>query len=130
MAEQSSTLRLALSGYSEKSCPADVEVVSYDRSARLKRSLTGLGILWGAAALSVLIPVAHFFLVPGLFSAGIVIFFHRLRTDRRPVTGRGTCPHCGTEQELDLLARWQLPQNLTCCHCQRTLSLHDPGTRE
>jgi uncharacterized protein involved in cysteine biosynthesis len=41
--------------------------------------LKGLALAWGAAAVSVFIPVAHFLLVPGFAVAGVVIFVKRMR---------------------------------------------------
>ncbi|MFQ5704404.1 MAG: hypothetical protein ACE5HT_10315 [Gemmatimonadales bacterium] len=125
MAKKTSKLELSLSGYGDDVASADIEVASFDQKARLMRALKALGIAWGLAAVSVPIVVAHFFLVPGFVVTGIVLFVRRLRTEAIAVDAHGTCPNCGTEQRLDLASRWHLPQKLTCCNCQRSLTLYD-----
>lgn len=39
------------------------------------------------------------------------------------IGARGTCPDCGTEQQLDLASRWRALQPVTCTRCQRGLRL-------
>ena len=102
---------------------ATVRVVSYDRAQRIRRALKGLGMWWGVALLSVLIPVAHFVLVPSFFLYGLYIFARRLTADEVAVAGRGTCPDCRQEQALDVLGRWSLPRTTSCRYCQRRLWL-------
>ena len=58
-------LTLRLRGYSERPESATVAVRSYAKPERMRRAVAGLATAWGAALLSVFIPVAHF-LLPGL----------------------------------------------------------------
>lgn len=115
-----------LSGYSGSPTRGTVTVISFDREARVRRALKALFTFLGCAIGSVFIPVAHFLLVPGFFLFAIFQCVQRLGTHELGVDARGTCPDCGTEQKLELAARWKAPQELTCRHCQRGLTLTVP----
>ena len=121
------TYQLELHGYSDTPSSAEVEVVTYTGGERLLRAFGGLGMGWGAGIVCAFIPVAHLFLVPAAFVVGIVLFFLRLRVHRRALQGHGTCPDCGTEQQLDMSGRWHLPQDLECSSCHRGLVLREPA---
>lgn len=121
---------MELTGYSGRTA-ATVRVITYDRARRVRRALAGLGTWWGAAVLSVLIPLAHFVLVPSFFLYGAFTFARRLTADQVAVAGRGTCPDCGREQALDVAGRWSVPSNTSCRYCQRSLRVTAlPGTSE
>ena len=112
-----------LTGYGDRAGPALVESVSHDTASRLWRGLTGLAALWGAALLAVFIPLAHFILVPTLVVIGLYVFWRRWRTRESVRRASGTCPDCGTEQELEIGGSWQPPHRVTCGNCQRSLVL-------
>lgn len=111
-----------LSGY-RGTATAVITTQSFDRAGRWRRALRGLAQCWGLALLGVFIPVAHFFLVPGLGIAGLVVFWRRRNTDIIIVAGRGSCPDCGTEQALDLPSRWSPDLTVDCRQCHRRLRL-------
>lgn len=115
-----------LYGYASEPGRGRATIVSYDRAGRWRRALLGLGQWWAVALGCVLIPVAHFVLVPSFFLYGIYIFVQRFTTSQRTVEAHGTCPDCGTEQELDLAPRWQVPQSVSCRHCHRGMKLTLP----
>src|SRR5438874_13795365 len=69
--------RVEVTGYSGRTV-ATVMVVSYERAQRVQRALRGLATWWGAALVSVLIPIAHFVLVPSFFLYGVYTFARRL----------------------------------------------------
>ena len=117
-----------LSGYSADTTPASARVAEYDASARLRRSMRGLVQCWGLAIAGVFIPVAHFFLVPGFFIAGIVVFFRRRTASRVILSIAGKCPDCGTEQSFDVPARWEPPLAIDCKNCHRRLTLSAPAS--
>lgn len=114
--------RVEMTGYSGRTA-ATVRVVFYDHAQRVRRALIGLGTWWGAALLSVLIPIAHFVLVPSFVIYGVYTFVRRLTANQVAVAGRGTCPDCGREQPLDVTGRWSLPRTTSCRYCQRSLQL-------
>jgi hypothetical protein len=120
---------IELHGFASEPGSGSVTIVCFDRAARWRRALVGLGRWWGVALLCVLIPVAHFVLVPSFFLYGIYTFVQRFETTEQAADARGTCPDCGTEQPLELAARWQAPQSVTCGHCHRGLRLSLPSAR-
>jgi len=115
-----------LTGYHGAPTHGTVTIQAFDREHRWRRALAGLGKWWGVALLSVLIPVAHFLLVPSFFVYGVWQFFQRLGTIELAARARGTCPDCGAEQVLELAPRWRAPQPVTCRHCHRGLRLALP----
>ena len=62
------------------------------RGERLRRGAKLWATLWALAALSVLIPGAHFVLVPGFFVAGPIAGWLRTRQTRGVLGGEGACP--------------------------------------
>ena len=118
--------QILLNGFAPAPGHGTVTVIAYDRAARWRRALRALGKWWGIALLSILIPVAHFLLVPSFFLFGLFQFAQRLGATEVPRDARGTCPDCGTEQPLELAARWRVPQLVTCRQCHRGLRLTVP----
>lgn len=116
-----------LSGYHGSPTPGSVTIRTFDREQRLRRAFAGLGKWWAVALLSVLIPVAHFVLVPSFLAYGGWQFFQRLGTAELATEARGTCPDCGTEQAFELAPRWRAPQPVTCRQCHRGLRLSVPS---
>ena len=114
-------LHCRLRGYSPQPTVATVEVLRLDPMDRARRALRHLGLCWGGAVVSVFIPVAHFFLVPGFFLAGIVFLVMDLRTPQLVQAARGTCPDCGADQPLDIVGRWRGSAEIACRHCHRML---------
>ena len=125
---QSRTEEFVLTGYGDTTTSGEATVLHFDRAERIARAGKGLGMAWGAALVSVFIPVAHFLLVPGFFLAGLVVFVKRMR--RRVVvdTVRGACPDCKHEQAFDLSSDLRLPMHLTCANCSRLLTAIRPST--
>src|SRR2546425_208190 len=101
--------QVEVTGYSGRTT-ATVRVVSYDRAQRVRRALKGLVTWWGVALVSVLIPIAHFVLVPSFFLYGVYTFARRLTADQVAMAGRGACPDCRAERALDVTGRWPVPQ--------------------
>src|SRR5881398_479220 len=69
-----------LTGYQGAPTRGTVTIQAFNREQRWRRALAGLGKWWGVALLSVLIPVAHFLLLPSFFVYGLWQFFQRLGT--------------------------------------------------
>lgn len=116
-----------LHGFAAEPGLGSATIVVYDRAARWRRALLGLGKWWGVALGCVLIPVAHLVLVPSFLLFGIYTFAQRVGTAERAAATRGTCPDCGTEQDFEPAARWRTPQSVTCRHCHRGLTLTLPA---
>lgn len=116
-----------LKGYHGVPTPGTVTIRRFNRDERVRRALAGLGKWWGVALVSVLIPVAHFVLVPSFLAYGVWQGVQRLGTVELAIAARGTCPDCGAEQALDLAVRWRAPQPVTCRQCHRGLQLVLPS---
>jgi hypothetical protein len=95
-----------------------------ERAVRTAKALLGCWIL---AALSLFIPVAHFFLVPGFFVAGIVLAVRRAGEGRTLVQVRGACPRCGRDEPLGLRGKAIFPKEIQCPGCGARLALRSPA---
>ena len=87
------TQSFSVSGFSGRITQGVCTVLSFDRSARLRRAWTALAAWWGVALGCVFIPVAHVLLVPSFFGFGIYQFIDRVRTAELTRDARGACPN-------------------------------------
>ena len=115
------TLRYSISGYANQKTDATVEVIRFDRKARVRRAVSALALWWAAALVSIFIPIAHFALVPGFFIYGIVAARQRLKTEIVATRIEGTCPDCGAAQQFPAGGRWNPPMETACGECSRRL---------
>jgi hypothetical protein len=102
---------------------AIAQVLEQGASRRAARALAGLAGCWGAAAVAVFIPVAHFVLVPTFVLSGVVLAVVRLREASRLVGLRGVCPRCGAEQDFDVSGRFEAERPIDCPRCHTHLRL-------
>lgn len=109
-------MKITLQTQVDKLTIAEGDVVEYSKSERTKRSLKTLGAFWGAAILSVLIPVLHFFLVPGLFLIGPVMAWVQYKKELKIIKLVGKCPECEKEITFqNLSGTWPLKQVCPLC---------------
>ena len=102
---------------------ARVTVERHAPRARAQRAAQALAALWGVAALTILVPIAHFVLVPGFFVAGIVVGLRKLN-ESATVTGvSGVCPRCGEERAFDAGGRLRAGSTASCPACHNQLDL-------
>lgn len=101
---------------------ADVDVVVLTRPERMKRAVARLGAVWGAAILSVAIPILHFVLVPGLLLLGPVVAVLAFRARVRADVHSGIdCPKCGSRVSATN-ATYGWPLRLACVECGSRLT--------
>lgn len=101
-----------------------VYIRSLSNGERTVRALTTLGMCWALAAVTILIPVAHFVLVPGFLLAGPVAAWLRYRPRSLVLGGVGSCPGCDTEVVIPSQAEhW--PLSATCDGCMESLELSE-----
>jgi len=120
------TGELYLFGFAKSA--ARVTVARHAPPERTRRALKALAKLWGIALLTILVPMAHFVLVPGFFIAGIVVGLKRLR-EPATVTGvQGICPRCGEERVFEAGGQLKASSRVSCpvCHNQLELAI-DPA---
>ena len=100
----------------------EVRIQTWDRKQRVKRGLKLLGFCWAMSLVTVIIPLAHFILVPGFFIAGPIGAWIISGQDSVILGGQGTCPSCDTF--LTIVRgpnRWPLSD--LCAQCQASVSL-------
>jgi len=112
-----------LKGYSPQDADAEIVLDRLAPGRRLARALAGFGFCIGAALVSLFIPIAHFVLVPGFLIAAFIVSVARYGVATLVISAHGTCPDCGTVQELDLLGPWKGFREVTCRSCHRPMQL-------
>jgi hypothetical protein len=106
-----------------KIAPGIVEYYQWSQQERFSRALKTLGIFWGLSAASVILPILHFFLVPGFFLAGVAMFFWIRSQSEVLLGGRGTCPECGKDFEVVRApVRWPIRDLCSHCRCEVEIS--------
>jgi hypothetical protein len=102
-----------------KRCIGEVRVEHWGNSARLIRAAKSWAVLWGLAVVSILIPVAHFLLVPGFLVAGPINAVLRYRQKSGVLTGEGPCPSCGAPFTVEARAdSWPFYEPCQACHTE------------
>jgi hypothetical protein len=99
-----------------KQSTAQVTVVHLTSADRVLSGLKILGICWLAATFAVLIPIAHFILVPAGLLAGIFLFYRNYKFSVKAIEGSIPCPKC--EKSLPTSAQpFEWPKHETCPAC-------------
>lgn len=127
MATAHRTESFAIHGYSALPTHGSATVECFPIGLRLRRAGKGLVVAWGLAVVSIFIPVAHLFLVPGFVVGGIVVFVLRAREREVVRAVHGQCPDCGSDQDFEPGGRWILPRDFVCRSCWRTLRARPEG---
>ena len=96
-----------------------------DRSPqnRLVRAGLSLLMLWAIAAACIVIPVAHFVLVPAFAMAGVVLAAFRLAERSSLVGAVGVCPRCGVERNFPPSGRYAEGGTVHCAGCGSLLAV-------
>ncbi len=98
-------------------------VTTFDNKDRTQRALRKLALFWLVALICVAIPIAHFFLVPGFFAAGIAVAVLTFKQDEATVELHGECPHCHEQVEFAMEATDKLPKWTYCPKCDTSVQL-------
>jgi hypothetical protein len=98
-------------------------VVRRSPADRIRRALLGLATFWGVALLCVLIPIAHFVLVPSFVIIGVVVAVRRLRESASVVSVTGVCPRCGVERSFEGGGALRAESAVSCRVCHNQLEL-------
>jgi len=105
-----------------KRAPGEGRLQRWSPRARTLRGLRFLAFCWAMSVLCVLIPLAHFVLVPGFFIAGPIGAWRLSRQDRIILGGEGICPACAA---LLVIVRgpdrWPRPD--LCTRCQTAVTI-------
>jgi hypothetical protein len=105
----SETREILIKGANGGSAEGTLHIRKYSRRDRVMRGLRMLGVLWLLAVLAILIPLAHFILVPALLLAGPIVGFRRYRDTEHNEQVTGDCPVCGKPMNIELDSSDRLP---------------------
>lgn len=102
---------------------AEMHLNAFSPQEMKMRALQSMLGFWVIAAICVLIPIAHFVLVPGFFIGGIVVASRRWKTAEEGLDATGPCPECGKDICIPLDKIAELPQWHDCPDCSKPLAL-------
>lgn len=107
---------LTLRGKDSPSATVALRVEPLGTKARARRALGRLVGCWGAAILSVVVPLLHFILPPTLLVVGVVWAIQSARSTVRAVTDAAVpCPKCAAAVRLAGEVGW--PLSAYCGSC-------------
>jgi hypothetical protein len=116
------TFQVELVSANENKTFGEVHAKYYNKNERSERALKVFGLLWGIGIFCIIIPLAHFILVPGFLLAGpVVAFFFYKQTDL-VLGGFGKCPACGKPFKV-ARTRVQWPINDVCSECHNSVKI-------
>ena len=104
--------------------PAKMYIRTYSEKEQKVRAIKTLLKLWGIAAVCVLIPIAHFLLVPLFFIMGILKSAKLLHKAEDGLYAEGACPSCEQNMKLLLENNAELPQWIDCPKCSEAIELN------
>lgn len=111
------------------SSSGQVFIQHWSPKQQLWRAAKTLLLLWGIAALTVLIPIAHFVLVPLFLVAGPVAASIVYKQHATVLGGSGVCPKCNREFEIVAAKdRWPLKDLCSACYQQVTILKQDSSS--
>ncbi len=103
--------------------PAKMAVITFSSQEQKVRALKSLLLFWLIAALAVLIPVAHFILVPAFLITGIIAAKRRWHCAKEGIKAEGLCPECEQAITITLEKNADFPQWHHCPECDGSLEL-------
>ncbi|WP_038250404.1 hypothetical protein [Ghiorsea bivora] len=104
--------------------PAKMWINTYNEKEQKVRAIKTLLNFWGIAALCILIPIAHFLLVPLFFIMGIMKSMKLLHKAEDGLYAEGNCPACEKQIKLNLDNNADLPQWIDCPNCKQAIELN------
>ena len=110
------------SPHSDKTSSGTIRVQFWNKKERTLRALKFGSMCWGAAVVSVILPIAHFVLVPAFLIAGPCVAFFVLAQESVVLGGEGTCPSC--ESFLPIVrSSFQFPLSDVFGACHQSLKI-------
>jgi hypothetical protein len=113
--------RKILATSNESTTPGTMEVLEISEQGRVKRAWMMALKCLGASALCVLIPVAHFVLVPlGLLVVTPIMTIYTFRVKTKILSASIDCPACHKPLNI-LTSKEQYPIYENCASCHRQI---------
>jgi hypothetical protein len=106
----------------EASAQGWLEITSFDRSERVRRAARWWAGGWGLAVLSILVPLAHWVLVPGFLLGTPFAALWKFGEEKVVSGGEVTCPGCGSAFKVEP-GHARFPYRDTCSQCKGMVSL-------
>lgn len=104
----------------------DLPVKTFLFPDRCKRAAAIFGILLASAIVSVLIPVFHFVLVPGLIIGSFVMAYLRFKEKASVDLSSLNCPECNKSLDKKSAALHENSLRLFCYECRKNIALQFP----
>lgn len=103
--------------------PAEMHLLAFSLQEQKVRAIKALLLFWAIATVCVLIPIAHFILVPGFLIGGIIAAKRRWNKSEEGIDAKGMCPDCENNICINLDKNAELPQWHSCPECSDALEL-------
>lgn len=123
---------------SERDVPVELHIFGLSRQAgtvrerdpaeRTARALKAAGVCVALAAVSILLPIAHFVLVPGFLVAAPIVALRRLREGASIVGLTGTCPRCDEERSFEAKGAFKPGIRTSCPVCSFAIGVEAAGS--
>ena len=113
---------LLIKGKGDESCAGTLHVSIYGARERAIRAAQGFAMWWALALVSVLIPLAHFILVPVFLLTGLIVAYKRYRAVEVSERVEGHCPVCRNAIKLKLGSAEKPVLWKYCPACQQPLA--------
>ena len=99
-----------------------VRLQHFTSRERFQRSVKVFVLCWGAALVSVFLPIVHFFLVPALLLAGLIVPGFIFYKEDQILGGKGICPKCQKPLEIEKSSN-QWPLSDLCIECRTSIRI-------
>lgn len=103
--------------------PGTLHYIQFSSSDRLGRGLKAFLLCLVGAGVTLFIPIAHFFLVPGFLVAAFVILWARSRQGVEMLRVEGDCPACGVSTSFPFEPTDSLQKYDYCPVCNESVKI-------
>ena len=119
---ESTQLKVKADVNDERVTEGILEVHYFHSAERMMNALKKLVLYWLISIVSILVPVAHFVLVPLFFFLGIFFFYRSYKSQGKVLAGEVPCPHCQVVLKLNP-QELQWPVSEICQSCARVVRI-------
>lgn len=113
---QVSTKAILISYENQPQLEGMLDVEEYDSATRMRNALKSLALFWALALVSVILPIAHFVLVPGFFLAGPFVAYTKYNQQSKVVGGKAQCAACRSPLKIES-GTLKMPMTELCDQC-------------